>query len=839
MVQQVKAEDGTLHEFPDEATPDQMMAAISSSKPAAPAEKPGIMARIGAGAAGLVSGAAEMVGLGAPVEVAEMAAGRQPAPHFGAPGPFGATAEQVRGVEQQTRGVTPGGLVKGAVQGIVQPFKTIGSAIVNPPQTLGQAYDVGKAVPQAAATLEGARALTMGGLKLAAKAATPEARTTAAAAAVDTTQAKLRAQNYVKENTGLNFRNLTPEFQQKMVDIATDPARLQSQDPKVIAREARAAKFGYPLSKGQAERNKAQITREEILSSSPEGQKLTDISESQDVALHAAIDKLRSSTGATAKTAEDIGKSLQTASRQKLKLLKSQKTEAYQTAERFGEMDLPMDAEPLVEMVESDPNIARYTDLKSLLSDYLEKPESVEGKEQAKMPGMEPAPAKDFKNPNPQQDSILEFMAKHKIGLSSEQAIAEGIDPESLRPAPGRAGFVGIKRAFRKDGLSFDNAAEVLSEYGYPVVDKQGRYDPNMLLDAISEELNGNPRYSDSNTHRMEMRMWEQDARERQAQGQQAPPPPAPKIKPTITPNNLESVRQALNTAQKGTPAGYFSGRVIKMITQIQDEHGSPFFKEARAKEKAWRDEFDRQGRIKKLVTQQGLSTDRAVALEKTTDFVIGSSLEQIRGIKKSLVTGGNKQTREMGRQAWKNVQAGVIDRLKEAASKGATVGEDEQLEFNTAFRREFLKLDRAGRLEEIFPKPIVRELRQLQAAVTDVRQVPRGRQKTGPDTAGRLMNILSMIGKFAPNVVTDFAVGTAKAVKKVTAVGSEARSVKEATITPTTEAAEEAKKQTKKKLKRAQTLSTLQKYGAKPSNTGRASFLTVPITRGMQDEQQ
>jgi hypothetical protein len=123
---------------------------------AAPAakEKPGIMARIGAGAAGLVTGAAEMAGLTAPVEIAEMAAGRQPAPHFGAPGPFGATAEQVRGVEQQTRGVTPGGLVKGAVQGIVQPFQTIGRAFTEPPQTLGRAYDVGKAVPQAVATVE-------------------------------------------------------------------------------------------------------------------------------------------------------------------------------------------------------------------------------------------------------------------------------------------------------------------------------------------------------------------------------------------------------------------------------------------------------------------------------------------------------------------------------------------------------------------------------------------------------------------------------------------------------------------------------------------------------------
>ena len=793
--------------------------------PSAPKEKPSVAARLGAGVAGMGAGAAEMLGLGAPVEVAEMAAGRQPAQHFGAPGPFGATAEQVRGVEQQMHGVTPATVAKGAVQGIVQPFRTIGGAFSNAPQTLGQAYDVGKAVPQAAATLEGARALGVGGLKLAARAATPEARAAAASVATDVNDARLRAQNYVMENSGLNLNQLSPEFQQKMVDIATDPARLRSQDPKVIAREARAAKFGYPLSKGQAERNKAQMTREEILSSSPEGQRLTDISEQQDVKLHEAIDALRGKTGGKAKTPEEIGKSVQEASREKLKLMKAEKTEAYDVAQRFGEMDLPMDASALQKMVESDPNISRYTDLKSLLKDYAEQDLPPEPGETIT------APKKDFQNPNPSQDSILEFMAKHKIGLDAEEAVAQGIDPEALRPASGRAGFVGIKRAFRKNGLSFDNAAEVLSQYGYPVIDQQGRYDPNMLLDAISDELGGMPRYSDQNTHRMEMHMWEQDMKERGG----AAPAEAPQ-KLTITPNNLESVRQALNTAQKGTPAGYFSGRVIKMIDQIQDEHGTPFYKAARAKEKAWRDEFDRQSRIKKLVTQQGLSADRAVALEKTTDFVIGSSLEQIRQIRKSLVTGGNQQTREMGRQAWKNVQAGVIDRLKEAASKGATVGEDEQLEFDAAFRREFLKLDRNGRLEAIFPPRIVKELRDLDAAVRDVRQVPKGRRKTGPDTAGRLMNIASMVGKFVPTVAADVAVGAAKAVKKVGELGAEQRQIKEATTTPTAEAAAAAKKDIKKKAKRAQTLSSLQQYGAKPNkNAGRAAFLTVPITRGSE----
>lgn len=144
-------------EFPDNMSDADIGAAIQKqlgSAAAKPAEKPGVLSRIGAGLAGAAAGTAEMLGLGAPVEIAEYAAGRQPAQHFGAPGPFGATAEQVRGVEQQMRGVTPASVAKGAVQGVVQPFKTIAGAFTNAPQTLGQAYDVGKAVPQAAATLE-------------------------------------------------------------------------------------------------------------------------------------------------------------------------------------------------------------------------------------------------------------------------------------------------------------------------------------------------------------------------------------------------------------------------------------------------------------------------------------------------------------------------------------------------------------------------------------------------------------------------------------------------------------------------------------------------------------
>jgi hypothetical protein len=144
--------------------PDAYLAA-TSAKP--PAEKPGVLSRIGAAIGGALTGTAEMAGLGAPVEMFEYGVmGREPARHMPVAGPFGATESQVREVERQageTRKAVQqaGGVAPFVVQNVTQPFQKIGEAFTAPPQTLGQAYDVGKAVPQAAATLEAG----YGGLK--------------------------------------------------------------------------------------------------------------------------------------------------------------------------------------------------------------------------------------------------------------------------------------------------------------------------------------------------------------------------------------------------------------------------------------------------------------------------------------------------------------------------------------------------------------------------------------------------------------------------------------------------------------------------------------------------
>ena len=95
--------------------------------------------------------------------------------------------------------------------------------------------------------------------------------------------------------------------------------------------------------------------------------------------------------------------------------------------------------------------------------------------------------------PNNRHDSILQYLARHSRGIDSEEAEAQGIDRADMALP---AAHVGIKRAFRKGGMTFDEAAEHLHESGYRVANRQGHYDPNVLLDKISDELRGRPHFS-------------------------------------------------------------------------------------------------------------------------------------------------------------------------------------------------------------------------------------------------------------------------------------------------------------------------------------------------------
>jgi hypothetical protein len=168
---------------------------------------------------------------------------------------------------------------------------------------------------------------------------------------------------------------------------------------------------------------------------------------------------------------------------------------------------------------------------------------------------------RNFQTSDPTQDSIIQWLAKHSRGVDSVEARAQGIDPADFGA---QAAKMGIKRAFRNGGMSFDEAAEALHQAGYPVADEFGNYSPNALLDALDSELRGRPVYSIANTRRFAELAHEMAA---------PPNGETPESPPTIT----TPVHQTIDSIL-ASPAGAREsiGKTVRWAQNLIGEHTDP-----------------------------------------------------------------------------------------------------------------------------------------------------------------------------------------------------------------------------------------------------------------------
>jgi hypothetical protein len=178
-------------------------------------------------------------------------------------------------------------------------------------------------------------------------------------------------------------------------------------------------------------------------------------------------------------------------------------TEAGFTEELGG---LDADTKNLVEKISGKlPEVQKEPAANDLDRAVVGEPEAPEFEKPAKATSTaelaEGMPKRTNQGPDAKRDSLLQYLARHGKGLDSKEAEAQGIDKADMG---NREAKVGIRRAFRKGGLSFDHAAEMLSEAGYPVVDEKGNYSPNVLLDRISDELAGRKSFSVHNQSEMQ-----------------------------------------------------------------------------------------------------------------------------------------------------------------------------------------------------------------------------------------------------------------------------------------------------------------------------------------------
>lgn len=258
-----------------------------------------------------------------------------------------------------------------------------------------------------------------------------------------------------------------------------------------------------------------------------------------------------------------------------------------------------------------------------------------------------------------------------------------------------------------------------------------------------------------------------------------------------VSVNELEQIRQEATAAAKsGDKGAHYAGEAVGAIDAVLDASENSAYKNARAAHRAEKAEFDRQGAVKKLVSEKGYSTDRAVALEDTFDsIVMKGSAEDIGKVKKSL-TEGDTKAKVKGAQAWKDIQGATLDHLKEsAAGKRAIVGEGEQLQFSSKFREVFSDLDKDGKIDAIFSPEQAAALRNLYKSVGDVRTKPNA-HIAGSDTTPRLVSMLEKIGKLPGGTLIS---GAAKLGSKVLESGRDVRDARAATRTPLEDSASKA----------------------------------------------
>lgn len=497
----------------------------------------------------------------------------------------------------------------------------------------------------------------------------------AAQAAAKSAAAAGRAAHFVENSTGLKWAELSASARAMMTSIAEDAKNLEHLDPKATERVLRAKSQGIPMTRGQATRNLAQLTREEALQKSDSGAPLGDIMAQQDEALFANLETLKKDVAPKSKvdTPQKAGAPIQAALRRKMQTLQAEVSRKYAAASKAGETAAPVDLTPLEQWLSVPANKRNAGFLKSAIEDY------------------------------------------------------------------------------KKDASG------------------------------------------------------------------------------SVSINNLEEIRKeaVANAMGPRSPASHYAGEAISIIDKILDDSGGSVYKEARAAHRAVKEEFDRQGAIRKMVGSKGATDDRAIALEDTLETtVIRGSNEDLLKVKKSLLEGGTEATRRRGERAWADLQAGAISLLRDkAGGKRHIEGEKGQEQFNSAVLDTMNDLDRDGKLSTLFGEHVADRVRLLAKTIPDVRTKPSGRI-SGSDTVPRIINLLEKASHIPAvgNVVT----GAVKGVMKLHQMGKEGRDVREATTTPLDEVAGKKRSQpldpsTKRNLRgaavgNAQADEDLRRYAEGPS---------------------
>jgi len=249
---------------------------------------------------------------------------------------------------------------------------------------------------------------------------------------------------------------------------------------------------------------------------------------------------------------------------------------------------------------------------------------------------------------------------------------------------------------------------------------------------------------------------------------------------------DLEDLRKAaVAKAMNGGEDGYYAGKLISAIDAATDGAGGKLYAAARAARKAQGLEFQDQGAVADLVSDSS-RTDRTTALSNTVKTITSGAPEDIRTIKRTLLTGGDEATRTAGRQAWRDVRAQVVQQIKDDASSSVAPNVDGSPNLTAIGLQRAINKYGPQKLDEIFGPGTTRQINAIMDAAKTV--------KTSPPTAAvgssTFANVLAFLEKGITKIPGGgVAADVVRGVAQLRKGGESARQAQAATTTPLNEA--------------------------------------------------
>lgn len=177
------------------------------------------------------------------------------------------------------------------------------------------------------------------------------------------------AETFVKSKTGLDWDSMPKGVKEQLTQLAKDdPKALDRIKPAAVERQARFEENNVPATKGQMERNKTQLTKEEN-QQKDSNSNVAKIHDAQDERFHQILDEEVKKIGPSpaADTRGGVGDSVQGAAREKAAGAKTGYDKDFETA-RNTEPNAQVSASPLRDLLQKSPHLQNLDFVKSWLA---------------------------------------------------------------------------------------------------------------------------------------------------------------------------------------------------------------------------------------------------------------------------------------------------------------------------------------------------------------------------------------------------------------------------------------------------------------------------------------